>query len=101
MRYELRILPSAESDLADLFDFISQQSGRLRAVAYVQHLQEACFALEEFPNRGKTRDDLALGLRSIAVDRRAIVVYRIVGTLVEIVHVFYAGRDYGADDFKR
>lgn len=101
MRYELRILPSAESDLEDLFDFISHQSGRTRAVAYVQQLQDACTALENYPYRGRPRDDLSAGLRSIAVAGRAVVVYRVADIVVEIVHIFYAGRDYGTDDFKQ
>jgi toxin ParE1/3/4 len=101
MRYELRILPSAESDLEDLFDFISHRSGRTRAIAYVQQLQNACFALEEYPYRGRPREDLSVGLRSIAVAGRAVVVYRVADNLVEVVHIFYAGRDYGAEDFQQ
>jgi toxin ParE1/3/4 len=100
MRYELRILPSAESDLEDLFDFISHQSSRTRAIAYVQQLQDACFALEEYPYRGRPRENLAAGLRSVAVAVRAVIVYRVGDNVVEVVHVFYAGRDYGADNFK-
>jgi toxin ParE1/3/4 len=100
MRYELRILPSAESDLEDLFDFISHQSSRTRAVAYVQQLQDACFALKEYPYRGRPREDLAAGLRSVAVAGRAVIVYRVGDNVVEVVHVFYAGRDYGADSVK-
>ena len=101
MRYELRILPSAESDLEDLFDFISHQASRTRAVAYVRQLQDACIALAQYPYRGRSRDDLSVGLRSIAVDGRAVVVYRVADSLVEVVHIFYAGRDYGAEDFKQ
>lgn len=101
MNYELRILPGAESDLEDLFDYISHHSSRTRAVAYVQHLQDACMALCEHPYRGRSREDLSSGLRSISVAGRAIIVYRVADDVVEIVHIYYAGRDYGPDDFKQ
>jgi toxin ParE1/3/4 len=101
MRYELRILPSAESDLEDLFDYISRQSSRTRAVAYVQQLQDACLVLEEHPYIGRAREDLSVGLRSIAIAGRAVIVYRAVESVVEVVHIFYAGRDYGTEDFKQ
>lgn len=101
MRYELRILPSAESDLEDLFDYISSNSGRARAVAYVHQLQAACYALEEYPFRGRARDDLIPGLRSLAVDGRAVVLYRIMEHVVEVAHIFYAGRNFTAEDFKQ
>ena len=99
MKRELRILPTAEADLADLFDFIRFQSGRNRAVAYVQRLRDFCLTLPDFPERGRRRNDLHEGLRSLSVDRRAIIVYRVDVRWVEVVHIYYAGRDYGPDDF--
>jgi toxin ParE1/3/4 len=100
MSHELRILPAAESDLEDLFDYISRHSSRGRAVAYVQRLQDACFALCDHPYRGRAREDLSSGLRSISVAGRAVIVYRVADDLVEIIHICYAGRDYGPDDFQ-
>jgi plasmid stabilization system protein ParE len=48
------------------------------------------------PQAGRPRDDLAAGLRSVAFERRAVIVYRLIGDTVEITNIFHGGRDYAA-----
>ena len=94
MKYEIVILAEAESDLNNLFDFIADQSGAVRAQNYVGRIEAACTKLASFPNRGAPRDDLLPGLRTLSFERRALVVYRVENETVSILRVFYAGRDY-------
>jgi len=96
----LLIRPGAEEDLAQLFDYIADASGRSRAVAYVERLRLACHKLLNMPNRGRLRADLGEELRSVPANGRATIVYRVNDDdSVEIFHIFYAGRAYGSDDF--
>jgi toxin ParE1/3/4 len=50
--------------------------------------------LVDFPEQGRARDDLAAGIRIISYERRAVIVYRLLGEQIEVVRVFYGGRDY-------
>jgi toxin ParE1/3/4 len=55
-----------------------------------------CRLIPTLPHGGRPRDDLAPGLRTVAFERRVVIVYRVVGSTVEITNVFYGGRDYAA-----
>lgn len=44
------------------------------------------------------RGALGRGLRTVALERRVQVVYRMTTDTVEILRVLYAGRDFGPDD---
>jgi toxin ParE1/3/4 len=54
-------------------------------------------ALAEFPERGRSRDDILPGLRTITMERRVIIAYRVRRTRVEIVTIAYAGRDFARE----
>jgi toxin ParE1/3/4 len=69
MKYEIVFLAEAESDLNNLFDYIADQSGAVRAQDYVGRIEAACAKLASFPNRGAPRDDLLPGLRTLSVGR--------------------------------
>jgi toxin ParE1/3/4 len=63
---------------------------------YVERIRERCRRITILPHAGRPRDDLAPGLRTIPFERRAVIVYRIVGETVEITSIFHGGRDYAA-----
>jgi toxin ParE1/3/4 len=49
------------------------------------------------PSAGRPRDDLAPGLRTVAFERRLVIVYRIAETsMIVITNVYYGGPDYAA-----
>jgi toxin ParE1/3/4 len=50
--------------------------------------------LAAFPERGRRRDDILPGLRSIGFERRATIAFRVLKTRVEIVSIAYGGRDF-------
>lgn len=53
------------------------------------------------PYRGSPRDDLQPGLRVFVFEGRATVAYRIRDDSVQIVRIFFAGRDLRAADIVR
>jgi toxin ParE1/3/4 len=60
----------AESRLYELYDYIASQSSPEIAIGYVRRIRDACLALATFPERGRRRDDIQPGLRTIGFERR-------------------------------
>jgi len=96
-RFELRWRPAALADLEDIFRGVLRVSGSPEvARRYVERIRARCRLIPILPHAGRPRDDLALGLRIVAFERRAVIVYRVTGEAVEITNVFHGGRDYAA-----
>lgn len=90
--------PLARTDLFDLYSYIEDRSGARRAGGYLDRIEALCGSLGDLPDRGVARDDLGAGLRTIALERRVLIVYRLGADQVEILRVLYAGRDYDTED---
>jgi toxin ParE1/3/4 len=97
MPHKIVFRPQAEADLFGLYQYIRNASGTLRADDYIARIEKACFALENFPDRGTRRDDLAAGIRTIGFERRVTIAFRILDQAVEIVAIAYAGRDFESE----
>ena len=93
-RYKVAFRPMAEADLLDLYDYIAGEAGTFVAGNYIDRIEAACLSLEAFPQRGRRRDDIKPGLRTVGFERRATIVFRILKSEVVIVRVFHGGRDY-------
>ena len=63
------------------------------ALAFVRRIRARCHKIGDAPKGGRPRDDLQPGLRTVPFERSTVIAYR-VGNTVEIVNVFYGGRDY-------
>lgn len=92
MALEVSFRPGAREDLRSLYDYILKESGAARAGEYVERIIVACSRLEDFPERGRRRDDIAPGLRTIGFERRALIVFHAERAAVEIVAILYGGR---------
>lgn len=95
--FKLVFRPFAEADLAQIDDFIATDSPQ-RAIAFVRRLRQQCEALREMPERGPRREDLGRGVRILPFEKRAVIAYRVAGQSVQILRIFYAGKDYQAED---
>jgi toxin ParE1/3/4 len=51
-------------------------------------------ALATFPERGRHRDDILPGLRTIGFERMVTIVFRVLKTRVEIVTLAYGGAGF-------
>lgn len=89
----VRLSRPAIADLKRIADWIGDQADEDVAEAYVRRIAARCGQLSSFPRRGRPRDELGLGLRSIAFERRATILYRIEADEVVVLRVHYAGRD--------
>ena len=96
-RREVRLLEGAADDLREIFLSVAASSGSDDvALRYVRRLRSSCERLDILAERGRSRDDLAPGLRSLAFERTAIAFYLIENGTVDVVRIFHGGRDYEA-----
>ncbi|HJE24342.1 type II toxin-antitoxin system RelE/ParE family toxin [Methylorubrum populi] len=98
MAIELFFHRLARADLLGIYGYIEEQGGTARAGLFIDRIEVACRGLTDFPEKGRPRNDIADGLRTWALERRVLIVYRTTPERIEILRVLYAGRDFRADD---
>ncbi len=95
--YDVYLLPDAIKDLESIYEYITEQSGfPERAWAYIERLRAKCQELETAPYRGQQRSDLMEDLRVYPLDKKTVAAFVIDEgkQTVNILNVFYGGRDY-------
>ena len=91
----VRLRAQAHQDIRDVFEWVLEQSNHLPTAENLAiRIYDACEALGNFPMKGKARDDLLKGLRLFPFERIAIIAYRISSDEVEVLNIFYGGRDW-------
>jgi toxin ParE1/3/4 len=80
-----------EMDLADILRYLEERSPAA-AERLATAIEERCERLAQFPALGRAREELAEGLRSIAVERY-VVFYRVTTTAVEVLRMLHGARD--------
>jgi toxin ParE1/3/4 len=91
--HRIILRPAAVEDLAAIYDWIADHANDETATAYRDRLLAACTRLADFPSRGSARDDVRPGLRTIAFERRAVIVYFVEESEVRIARILHHGRD--------
>ena len=95
MAHKVVLRPAAVADLIAIYDWIADRSDDDTATSYCDRLLAACARLADFPDRGSKRDDLLPGARTLAFERRAVIVYQVGIVEVRIIRVLHRGRDLG------
>lgn len=85
--------PEAQADLLSLYDYIVNQSGEARAIAYVAQIETYCRGFATFPARGTRRDEIRDGLRTVGFKRRATIAFHVEADRVVFDRILYGGRD--------
>ena len=86
--------PEAENDLLEIWLFIAEDSLQ-NADQYIDHIKTRCVNLSEFPDIGRSREELAPGIQSFPIDNY-ILFYKIMDDGIDIVRVLNAARDIPA-----
>lgn len=87
----------AIADLEGIYDFIVQGGGPPEvAMAFIHRIRSRCEKVGFAPEGGMARPGLGAGIRLVPFEKSAVLAYRIHDDAVEIVNVFYGGRDYAA-----
>src|SRR5258708_22353818 len=84
--------PEAEADLIEIWNYLAREASLEIADKRVREINDACGPLGRFPLRGRPRDELVVGLRSI-VTRPHIVFYRVTSNDIEIARVLHGRQD--------
>lgn len=83
--------PLAAADIGEIWDYIADDSVA-QADAWVARLDRKLLLLATQPLIGRVRDELAPGLRSIALGRY-VIFYMPLGDGIDLVRVLHATRD--------
>ena len=80
-------------DLQSISDYLAEVADEDVAATHDAQIKALCSSLTEFPHRGRPRDEIRLGLRSISFARFVTIFYLTFEKEVQIVHVIHARRD--------
>jgi len=83
--------PLAELDILEIWEFIAGDSVAA-ADSWVDELDEKMALWATQPMMGRARDDLALGIRSLAFGRY-VVFFRALADGIDVVRVMHGARD--------
>ena len=88
-----RLSRAAEAELLEIWAYAFDQSrSEQRADKVIENIAGAFASLAEFPQMGKSRDELGAGYRSFPLTRY-VVYYRLVSDGIEISHVLHGSQD--------
>ncbi|MBD2093038.1 type II toxin-antitoxin system RelE/ParE family toxin [Microcoleus sp. FACHB-1515] len=90
-----RFTVSASRDIEDIIDQIADRQGFDAADRYLQKINAKCQSIANFPNMGRSRNELAPSLRSLPIDDY-LIFYRAIDNGVEIIRVVSGYRDLEA-----
>ncbi len=83
--------------LENIVRFIMVNGGSIDAAErFIARIRARCERIGDVPLGGRPRDDLLPGLRTVPFEDSAVIAYVVRDDRVEIVDIFYGGRDYEA-----
>jgi len=91
VKYRVFFAAEAQADLLELYEYIAERSGDIRALAYIARLEQWCASFDTFPQRGTPRDDIRPGLRITGFERRISVAFTVEDDVVTILRILYGG----------
>ncbi|MGN6487515.1 MAG: type II toxin-antitoxin system RelE/ParE family toxin [Devosia sp.] len=94
-RLPVRFREEAIADLIEILDYLmGQGASEATAMGFVGRIRRRCEAIGDVPEGHPLRPDLGPGIRIAPFEHSAVIAYRLGDEAVEIVNVFYGGRDY-------
>lgn len=81
----------ARQDLNDIIEYIASNNPEA-AISFVRAIDQKCETLTNFPNMGKSYENLALGLRGVFLGNY-IIFYRLLENNIQILRVMSGYRD--------
>ena len=88
----VEISVEAELDLEEIFEYTLTMHGIERAKKYVSAFDDIFESLAQYPELGKNRIEVRMGLRSFVKDFH-VVFYRIIQDRIRIVRILHRSRD--------
>ena len=92
MNPQFRLTQPAMQDIQETAEDLAQNFGFSQAERFVQKLNIQFSRIVQFPQMGKTRNDILLGVRTLLVDRH-LIFYIPIRDDIEILRVVSGYRD--------
>lgn len=87
--------PDARNAVDAIFLQVLEVSRNFRtAEQFTDRILARCESIGDAPYGGVARPDLGVDIRAVPFEHSAIILYRITDGTVEILQVYYRGRDY-------
>ncbi|MBN2970923.1 type II toxin-antitoxin system RelE/ParE family toxin [Roseomonas aeriglobus] len=93
MSHRLVLLSTAEADIQQIADWVSDQADPATALRYVARLRAFIDKLQHFPRRGPVRSIMSVDVRTVTFERRIIIAYHVDANDVIVIRVFSGQRD--------
>lgn len=94
---QVRFREEAIADLEEVIAYLADQGADQTVIrGFIGRIRRQCEKIGDSPNGIPSREDLGPGIRIAPFERSAVIAYRVVESTLEIVNVFYGGRDYAA-----
>jgi toxin ParE1/3/4 len=93
MPLELTFGAEAERDLQEQLTWITERAGPELAREYMTRVRRGCEKLLLMPNGGTPRPRFGRGFRSVAFERKLIILYRLEGETLVVKRVLHGRRD--------
>lgn len=85
---------TADRHLADIYEYVADRDSPADAERFVSAILDACHQLADFPLRGRARDDLRAGLRTLGFRRSVQILFSVTDEVVEVAAIYYGGQDF-------
>lgn len=95
MTPQFRLTEPAIRDIEQIADYIARESGLAQADRFLNNLDAKFSKIAQFPNLGRQRNEILVGLRSFPIDRY-LILYIPVNQSVDILRVVSGYRDIPA-----
>ena len=90
-----RLSRQAEKDLEDIWVYLTQQDELLADKRIAQILNRLPM-LSQYPNMGKQREDILVGLRSFPI-KLYVIFYNKISEGIEVIKILHQSRDVDAE----
>jgi toxin ParE1/3/4 len=85
----------ATNDLDGIFDYLLEQGASIRvARGFVGRIEAQCERIGNVPAGYPARPELGQDIRVAPFEHSAVIVYRPTDAVVEILRIYYGGRNY-------
>lgn len=84
--------PEALYDLDEIWSYYERVAGRSIALKIVHQIGNVITTIEDHPFAGRARDELRVGVRSLAASPH-VVFYRVANNVPEIIRILDSRRD--------
>jgi toxin ParE1/3/4 len=89
--------PDAQDDIDAIFLYVLEVSQHFQtAQQFTDRLVTRCESIGDAPFGGVARPELGANIRTVPLEDRAVILYHVTSEAVEIINIFYRGRDYQA-----